>query len=321
MKAIVVDQISKELSYQDVADPVTTSKEVIIRIHATAVNRADILQRMGKYPVPTGASQILGLEAAGVIESVGAEVKTFQAGEKVFCLLTGGGYAEYVSVPADHLMRIPSNLSFEQAASIPEAFFTAYLNLCQEGDLKSGESVLIHAAASGVGCAAIQLVSVFGAKAYGTAGSKEKCDFVKSLGAVDCVDYKNEDFLKKYGEESIDLIIDMVGQKHLASNLAALKYRGRLVVLSLISGARLEVDLLALLRKNLTIKGSTLRNRKDEEKANLTKSVTDNILPLFQSSQIKPVICKSFPIKDAQFAHKFVEDNLNLGKVVLTVNP
>lgn len=319
MKAVKINASSGKLHWGDYSKPSIGNAEVLIRVMATAVNRADLLQRQGKYPVPKGASNIIGLEAAGIIEEVAPSCGNHKVGDRVFCLLAGGSYAQYVAAPVSLLMPIPNNLSFEQAASIPEAFLTAYLNLFLEGKLKSGETLLIHAAASGVGIAALQLARESGVKVFATAGSDAKCDFIRSLGAIDCINYKQVDFLEKIGEKSIDLVLDMVGQKHFTKNLAVLNYRGRLVMLSLISGAKAEIDLSALLRKNLCIKGSTLRDRSLEEKAELTRSFAKNILPLFEKGSISPIICKSYPIEDVEEAHKFVAEDLNLGKVVLTL--
>ena len=238
---------------------------------------------------------------------------------RFFFLLSGGGYAEYVTVPITHLMHIPNNLGFEEAASIPEAFFTAYLNLCIEGKLLKGENVLIHAAASGVGVAAVQLSIALGANVFSTAGSDEKCKFVKSFGALECINYKRNDFLKCYLEKDINLILDMVGQKHLSDNIKLLKYRGRLIFLSVISGSKVEIDLMPLLKKNLMLKGSTLRDRGIDEKTNLTQEIKKIVLPLIESGVVKPVISQVFTLDRAQEAHEFVEADLNLGKVVLKV--
>jgi tumor protein p53-inducible protein 3 len=319
MKAILVDSATQNLSWSETTDPPLLKDEVLVRVKASAVNRADLLQRAGKYPAPQGASQILGLEAAGFVEKIGSAVSGYQTGQRVFCLLSGGGYAECVAVPADHLMIIPENLEFEQAAAIPEAYMTAFLNLVVEGGLCNGETVLIHAAASGVGAAAVQIARSRGAKVLATAGTKEKCDFVKSLGASDCINYKESEFLSQIGENKVDLVLDMVGQKHFAANIKVLRNRGRLVTLSLISGAKSDIDLGAVLKKNLTLKGSTLRNRNREEKANLTKMFTQEILPLFESGELRPNIYQTFPIEKAQEAHAVLESNKNIGKVVLAI--
>lgn len=319
MYAIHINSSDQTLLWKETQLAEPSENEVLLKIHATAVNRADLLQRQGRYPPPAGASAIPGLEAAGVIVKKGKSVTGFSIGEKVCCLLVAGGYAEYVCVPSQHLMHIPDHLSFEQAAAIPEAYLTAYLNLYLEANLKKNEKVLIHAAASGVGIAAVQLASILGSSVYATCGTIEKCEFVKSQGAYECINYKSQDLIPSFEESSMDVVLDMVGQLHFEKNLRILRHRGRLIMLSVISGSKSGIDLSALLRKNLTIKGSTLRARSIAEKAALIELFRHNVLPLFQPERITPIVCKVFRIEDAQQAHAYVEADLNLGKVVLKV--
>jgi putative PIG3 family NAD(P)H quinone oxidoreductase len=324
MKAILVvkDGSRKRLLWGDSPLPTIGPEDVLIKIRATAVNRADLLQVQGLYPPPPGASEILGLELSGEIAELGSEVHEYSLGERVMALLPGGGYAQYAALPASLLLRIPESWSFEQAASVPEVFFTAYLNLFQEGRLQADESVLIHSGASGVGTAAIQLASYFGAKVYATAGSLEKCRVCLSLGAELAINYKEQDFAEeilKHNKSGVNLIIDTVGASFLNRNLKVLAPRGRLVLLGLLGGAKTELNLGSVLMKRLQIIGSTLRNRTLAEKAALTKEFSDKVLPLFSQGKIKTVVDRVYPIEETEQAHKYVADNLNMGKVILVL--
>ncbi len=317
MKAILVPKPGgpEALEWGDAPDPVPGPGEVVVRVRATAVNRADLLQSQGKYPPPPGASEILGLEAAGEVEG---------SGERVFFLLAGGGYAERVAVPRSMLMPIPRALSFADAAAIPEAWFTAYLNLFQEGGLKVGERALVHAAASGVGTAAIQLAKRAGASVVATARSATKCRALLALGADLAVDTSREEFLSRieqtFGKESIDLVLDPVGGALFAPNLKCLRRGGRVVIIASMAGPSAEIDLRMVLAKRLRIIGSTLRSRPLEEKAALTAAFVNDVLPGFSDGSLVPVVDRTFPLAEAADAHRRMAANENVGKIVLVAD-
>jgi tumor protein p53-inducible protein 3 len=317
MKAILVPKPGgpDALVYGDAPDPVPGRDEVLVRVRATAVNRADLLQAEGKYPPPPGASDILGLEAAGEVEATG---------EKVFFLLPGGGYAEKVAVPRAMLMPVPPNLSLAEAAAIPEAWFTAYLNLFVEGSLKPGERVLVHAAASGVGTAAIQLARRAGCAVVATARSEKKCEALRALGADLVVDTSRQEFLSRieamFGKEAIDLVLDSVGGPLFAPNIRALRRGGRIVLIASMAGPGAEIDLRAVLSKRLRIIGSTLRSRPLEEKVALTRAFVRDVLPAFADGSLAPVIDCAYPLRNAAEAHRRMAANENVGKIVLLVD-
>jgi len=317
MKAILVPKPGgpDALVYGDAPDPVPGPGEVLVRVRATAVNRADLLQAEGKYPPPPGAPEILGLEAAGEVEGTG---------EKVFFLLSGGGYAEKVAVPSAMLMPVPARLSLAEAAAIPEAWFTAYLNLFHEGGLKAGERLLVHAAASGVGTAAIQLAKRAGCSVVATARSEKKCEALAALGADLVVDTSRQEFLSKieakFGKESVDLVLDSVGGPLFSPNIRSLRRGGRIVLIASMAGPGAEIDLRAVLSKRLRIIGSTLRARPLEEKAALTAAFVRDVLPAFADGSLAPVIDCAYPLRNAAEAHRRMAANENVGKIVLLVD-
>lgn len=317
MKAILVPKPGgpDALVYGDAPDPVPGAGEVLVRVRATAVNRADLLQAEGKYPPPPGAPEILGLEAAGEVEGTG---------EKVFFLLSGGGYAEKVAVPSAMLMPVPARLSLAEAAAIPEAWFTAYLNLFHEGGLKPGERLLVHAAASGVGTAAIQLAKRAGCSVVATARSEKKCEALSALGADLVVDTSRQEFLSKieakFGKESVDLVLDSVGGPLFSPNIRSLRRGGRIVLIASMAGPGAEIDLRAVLSKRLRIIGSTLRARPLEEKAALTAAFVRDVLPAFADGSLAPVIDCAYPLRNAAEAHRRMAANENVGKIVLLVD-
>ncbi|MCI0699354.1 NAD(P)H-quinone oxidoreductase [candidate division KSB1 bacterium] len=324
MKAILVKvDASRSLYLADMPAPQPGPDAVLIKVHATAVNRADLLQRRGLYPPPPGESEVMGLEAAGVVVAKGANVNDWQIGARVMCLLGGGGYAEYVSVNHNMLLGIPEHLSFEQAAAIPEVFYTAFANLFLEGDLKAGESLLIHAGASGVGTAAIQLARQAGAKVFITAGSDDKIRRCLELGAEAGINYKTDDFAARMTEltqqQGVEVILDCVGGEYLHKNLSLLRLKGRHVLIGLLGGDKAEIDLALVLRKRLRLIGSVLRSRNLAEKINITGLFKEKILPLFANRQIHPVIDSVYPLAEAGKAHEHVAANKNFGKVVLRV--
>lgn len=317
MKAILVPKPGgpEALVYGDAPDPVPGPGEVLVRIRATAVNRADLLQCEGKYPPPPGASEILGLEGAGEVDGTG---------QKVFFLLPGGGYAERAAVPRDMLMPVPASLSLAEAAAIPEAWFTAYLNLFREGGLKAGERLLVHAAASGVGTAAIQLAKRAGCSVVATARSEKKCDALSALGADLVVDTSRQEFLSrieaKFGKDSVDLVLDSVGGPLFSPNIRSLRRGGRIVLIASMAGPGAEIDLRAVLSKRLRIIGSTLRSRPLEEKVALTQEFVRDVLPAFADGSLAPVIDCAYPLRNAAEAHRRMAANENVGKIVLLVD-
>jgi len=300
--------------------------QVGVSIHATAVNRADLLQRRGGYPAPEGwPADIPGLEFAGIVERVGEGVDESVVGSWVMGILGGGGYAEQVVTDASHTMRIPPGLQFVEAAAVPEAFFTAYDALVLQGGLKEGMTVLVHAAGSGVGTAALQVARAFGAaRIFGTA-SRGKLDLIDERGLpLDVpIDYTSQSFRDVIRRETagrgVDLVLDLVGATYWSDNIASLAPRGRLLLVGLLGGAMAQINLGVLMRRRLTITGTVLRSRGAEEKSALTAHVERDLSPLFASGVLEPVVDRVFPLADAAEAHAYVEENRNLGKVMLRV--
>ncbi|MCB0162837.1 MAG: NAD(P)H-quinone oxidoreductase [Anaerolineae bacterium] len=325
MKAIIVqkEKDGYPLVWQEVESPSYEPDEVLVDIYASALNRADLSQRQGKYPPPPGASDIMGLEMAGAIAAVGDDVVGWQVGDRVCALLPGGGYAEQVNVPADMLMPIPDHWSFEQAAALPEVFYTAYLNLFIEGNLKSGETVLIHGGASGVGTAGIQLAHQAGCRVFITAGSDEKIAACRDLGAELTINYKQDDFVERIQaythNEGVDLILDMVGADYFDRNLNLLKPYGRLVFISTLSGAKTELDIRKLMGKRLRLIGSVLRARPPAEKVSIKNRFLAQFWPLLLDGSIKPIIDAVYPIEKTEEAHQYMAENKNVGKIILKV--
>jgi len=327
MKAIVINNEGESpvLLWETVPNVAYGSDEVLVSVQATAVNRADLMQARGLYDPPPGASKILGLEMAGIIAAVGEDVADWQVGDRVCALLPGGGYAEQVAVPAAMLLRLPDSWGFAEGTAVPEVWYTAYVNLFLEGELSSGETVLIHAGASGVGTAAIQLACAAEATVFVTAGSEEKMLACRKLGAELAINYKREDFLTKVlaatQEQGVDLILDPVGGGYLERNVRALKRYGRLVNIGLLGGAHGEMNMGNLLGKRLRIIGSTLRSRPPAEKVQISEQFQSGFWLLLRSGKLKPIIDTIFPIEQAQEAHAYVAQNKNIGKVILAVVP
>jgi len=322
MKAILFDQPGDPgvLRYDDAPEPQPGADELLVRVHATAVNRADLLQRRGGYAPPPGASPILGLELAGeVVQPVGE----WRSGDRVMAVVTGGGYAEVAAVPAGMAMRIPERFSYQEAAAIPEAFLTAYLNLFTLGRLQSGEVALIHAGASGVGTAAIQLARAAGARAIVTAGSDEKLALCRELGAELAINYKSESFADRVQAATdgrgADVLLDFVGAPYWDINMAALALGGRLMLIGFLGGSRGQLDLGTIMGKSLTIASTTLRRTPLPQKLALTQAFTEFALPRFERGELRPVIDRVMPIAHAADAHRVLEANSNAGKVVLSV--
>lgn len=324
MKAILVDE-AKKLYVGEAEDPAPGPGELLVKVMATAVNRADLLQKRGLYPPPPGASSIIGLEMAGIVEQAGANAADWKPGDRVFALLPGGGYAEKVVVPVELAIRIPQHFSFEEAAAIPEVFLTAYYNLFMLGKLQRSQSVLIHAGASGVGTAAIQLAREAGAFSIATAGSEEKVNACLKLGANAGINYKKEAFDEKTLEATngrgADLILDFVGAPYFDRNIKSLALEGTLVLIGTMGGNKIsELNLMTLLTRRLKVFGSTLRSQTLSQKAELTRRFAEDALPLLVSGKIKPVIDSVYDIKDVNAAHERMENNLNTGKIVLRAN-
>lgn len=324
MKAILVEETTKRLVIGEAPDPTAGEGELLVAVKATALNRADLLQREGRYPPPPGASPILGLEMAGVVERVGSAVEGWKAGDRVCALLPGGGYAEKVAVPAGMAIAIPDGDSFEEAAAIPEAFLTAYLNLFVLGGLAAGETVLIHAAASGVGTAAIQLAREAGATVIATAGSAAKLEKCAELGARHLIDYKRESFaervLEATGGTGAHVILDPVGASYWEDNLRAIAPDGRWVLIGGLGGHKVEsFNIQQLMRKRLQLHFSTLRTRSEADKAALTARFLAFAAERLAAKRLVPVIDRRFDWSEAEAAHAYMERNENIGKIVLTV--
>lgn len=326
MKAILFDEpcAADKLYIGEFPKPEVGEEEILVEVKATALNRADILQRLGKYPPPTGASPILGLEIAGVVVAKGSKVFKWKTGDKVFGLIPGGGYAQYAVIHEEMAMRIPDKLSFEEAAAIPEAFLTSYQAIVWLAELKANEFILIHAAASGVGTAAIQLAREIGAKIIITA-SAEKHFICKELGADILIDYKSQNFkdvvLNATNNYGVDVIIDFIGANYFNDNIDSLTRDGRLILLATLSGGKVnEFDVRQILTKRLKIVGSTLRSRSLDYQIKLTKDFYNFAYDKISSGRIKTIIDKVFDWTDVSEAHKRMEANKNIGKIVLRIN-
>ncbi|TSJ44588.1 NAD(P)H-quinone oxidoreductase [Mucilaginibacter corticis] len=325
MKAIVITQPGppEVLQITERPIPAYAANEVLVKVAAAGVNRPDVAQRKGHYPPPAGAPQdIPGLEIAGTITHIGTNVTHLKVGDIVCALVTGGGYAEYCNVPQGQCLPIPEGLSFVEAASLPETFFTVWSNVFDRGHLQPGESLLIHGGSSGIGVAGIQMATAMGSTVYVTAGSDEKCKFCEDLGAVKAINYKTEDFeavIKSVtGGKGVDVILDMVGGNYTPRNLRALADDGRLVMINMMEGKDTQVDLSVILRKRLTITGSALRPRTVEFKSAIARELQENIWPLLISGKIKPVINAVFSADKASEAHVLMESSRHIGKIVLT---
>ena len=304
-------------------DPVPREGEVLIAVAAAGVNRPDVLQRRGQYPPPRGASDIPGLEVAGTVAAIGDGVTDWRIGDRVCALVSGGGYATLCVAPAPQCLPIPAPLDVIAAAAIPETFFTVWTNVFERGRLKSGETALFHGGTSGIGTTAIQLAAARGARVFATAGSDEKCRACEALGAERGINYRTEDFVavvkEPTGGRGVDLILDIVGADYVARNIAALAIDGRLVQIGLLGGkAAATIDLGEILRRRLTVTGSTLRTRTVEEKGAIAAALRREVWPLLEGGRVKPVIYRTFPLEEAAAAHRLMESSEHIGKIVLT---
>ena len=305
-------------------DPAPGSGDVLIKVAAAGVNRPDVLQRKGYYPPPPGASDIPGLEVAGTIAAVGESVQRWQVGDRVCALVTGGGYATMCVAPDLQCLPVPSSLDFIAAAAIPETFFTVWTNVFDRGRLKTGESALFHGGTSGIGTTAIQLATARGARVFATAGSDEKCRACEAFGAERGINYRTEDFVAVIQEHTegrgVDVILDIIGGDYFSRNIAALAKDGRLVQIGLMGGtASPTIDLNQVLRRWLTVTGSTLRPRSVEEKGSIAAALGREVWPLLESGRVKPIVYRTFPLTDAASAHRLMESSAHIGKIVLTV--
>ncbi len=318
MKAIT--QSGNTLVWQDVPNLSPREGEVLVRVHAAGVNRADLSQRAGSYPPPLGAPETLGLEVAGSVAELGPGVSGVGVGDEVCALLAGGGYAEYALVPAGLLLPIPAGWTVEQAGGLPEVFLTAHLNLFEVAALQPGEAVLIHGGASGVGTAAVQLAREAGAQVFATAGTDEKVAVCTELGAT-AFNYHEADFVAAVREHTggVDVVLDMVGQDYLTRNLELLNTGGRLVIISTLSGSAAQLELRTLMGKRLSVVGSTLRSRPLAEKVALTRAFRARFWEALEAGRVAPVVDRVFAIQEVEAAHERMKNNLNIGKMVLRV--
>jgi NADPH2:quinone reductase len=324
MKAIIITQPGPPKVLQIAERPIPTygPDEVLVKVAAAGVNRPDVAQRKGHYPAPAGAPQdIPGLEIAGIITEVGTNVTRFKVGDKVCALVIGGGYAEYCNAPEGQCLPIPGDLTFIEAASLPETFFTVWSNVFDRARLQPGESLLIHGGSSGIGVTAIQMAKALGSTVYVTAGSDGKCNFCEDLGADKAINYKTEDFVSVIKDatngKGVNVILDMVGGDYTPRNLQSLADDGRLVLINMMEGKDTQIDLSLILRKRLTITGSALRARGIAFKTVIGVALQKNIWPLIASGKIKPVINAVFPPHKAANAHALMESSKHIGKIVL----
>ena len=301
--------------------PTPGEGELLIRVRAAGVNRPDVMQRKGLYPPPPGASDIPGLEIAGEIAALGPAIRRWKEGDRVMSLVSGGGYAEYCVATATHTLPV-SGLPMQDAAAVPETFFTVWHNVFERGALNADETLLVHGGSSGIGTTAIQLAKQFGAKVFVTAGSDEKCEACRKLGADLAINYKTEDFVaiakKATDGKGVDLILDMVGGDYIERNFEAAAVEGRIVQIAFQGSPKATVDFRRIMLKRLHHTGSTLRSRSTADKAAIARAVEDKVLPLLADGRVKPVLYKTFPLKDAAAAHALMESSAHIGKIVLT---
>lgn len=309
------------LSSGDIPKPGTG--EILIKVEAAGVNRPDIMQRTGNYPPPQGAPDVLGLEVAGTVASLGQNVSQWKLGERVCALVSGGGYAQYCIAPAPQCLPIPQGLTMVEAAGIPETYFTVWTNVFERGGLKKGESILIHGGSSGIGTTAIQLSKVFGARVFVTAGSDEKCSFCERLGADKAINYRKLNFVDSIMSltdgRGVDLVLDMVGGSYIEKNITVLALEGRLLQIAFLQESRITIDFLPMMIKRLTLTGSTLRPRTVEQKGEIAQALYEKVWPLLEAGKVKPVIHRTFPLSQASEAHRLMESSNHIGKIVLEV--
>jgi len=304
--------------------PTLAAGEILIRVAAAGVNRPDVLQRQGHYPPPPGASDLPGLEVAGEVVAVGEGAARFRVGDEVCALAPGGGYAQFCKVHATNALPIPKGLTMVEAAAIPETYFTVWTNVFDRGRLQKGESFLVHGGSSGIGTTAIMLATAFGARVFATAGSAEKCESCRKLGADVAIDYHRQDFVEAVKTvrkgQAVDLILDMVGGDYVPRNYEAAAEEGRIVQISFLKDSKVTLDLRRLMMKRLTHTGSTLRPRSAEQKARIARALEEKVWPLLEQGRCKPVIHATFKLVDAPKAHALMESGAHIGKIVLVVD-
>ncbi|MBI1180377.1 MAG: zinc-binding dehydrogenase [Alphaproteobacteria bacterium] len=324
--AIVVTEFGgpENLKLQNVPVPRPKAGELLIRVRAAGVNRADAVQRVGQYPPPPGTSDIIGLECAGDVAALGDGVEGFAVGDKVCALLAGGGYATYCTVPAVQALPLPKGYGYEQGAAIMETFCTVWTNVFERGRLQAGERLLVHGGSSGIGTAAIALAHARGAEVYATAGSADKCAVCEKLGARRAINYREDDFVDaikaETGGEGVDVVLDMVGGDYIARDLSILRTEGRHVSIAFLGGPKAEISVVQIMLKRLTVTGSTLRARTPAQKGAVVRGVHENVWPLFESGAIAPVIDSVLPLADAADAHRRIESSAHIGKIILRVD-
>ena len=325
MRAVEISQPGgpEVLKLTDVPKPASKANEIVVKVAAAGVNRPDVLQRMGLYPVPPGASPLPGLEIAGEVAEVGADVKNWKSGDKVCALANGGGYAEFCAVPAVQALPIPAKLSMAEAASLPETFFTVWSNVYDRGRLAPGESLLVQGGTSGIGVTAIQMAAALGNRVFATAGSDDKVAACVRLGAEKAFNYKTQDWVAEVhaatGGKGVNVILDMVGGDYVPKELKCLAEEGRLVFIAFLRGPKAELPIVDVMSKRLTITGSTLRPRNAEFKGYVAKNLREKIWPLIESGRIKPQVYKTFGLEQAADAHRLMESSQHIGKIVLTL--
>ncbi|MDN4054441.1 NAD(P)H-quinone oxidoreductase [Massilia sp. YIM B02763] len=325
MRAIEITQYGGPEVLQPCERPLPQLKagEILIKVHAAGINRPDVFQRLGQYPVPPGASDLPGLEVAGEIVDGDLSGSDFKKGDLVCALVQGGGYAEYCAAPLAQCLPVPPGLSMVEAAALPETFFTVWSNVFQRGGLKEGETLLVQGGSSGIGTTAIQVAKALGHRVFGTAGSDDKCRACEELGAERAINYKTEDFtavVKELTEgKGVDVVLDMVGGDYVAREINCLADDGRIVIIALLGGAKANVDLGQVLRRRLTVTGSTLRPRPVAFKAQIARELRETVWPLLAAGTIKPVIHEVFPLEQAAAAHAMMESSAHVGKIVLDV--
>ncbi|HEX9435477.1 MAG TPA: NAD(P)H-quinone oxidoreductase [Burkholderiales bacterium] len=311
------------LKVADWPKPALKPNEILVKVAAAGVNRPDVLQRAGNYPVPPDASPLPGLEIAGEVVELGAAVKMWQRGDKVCALTNGGGYAEYCAVPETQALPVPKNLSMVEAASLPETCFTVWGNVYDRGRFAPGETLLVQGGSSGIGVTAIQMAAATGNRVFATAGSDEKVAACMRLGAEKAFNYKTQDWVAELraatGGKGVNVILDMVGGDYVPRELKCLSEEGRLVFIAYLRGPKSELDIDAVMRRRLTITGSTLRPRSAEFKGYLARNLREKVWPLIEAGRIKPQVFKTFPLGEAAEAHRLMESSQHIGKIVLTV--
>jgi NADPH2:quinone reductase len=304
--------------------PVPATGDVLIKVAAAGVNRPDVFQRLGRYPPPPGASDIPGLEVAGTVEQLGPGVSGWRTGDAICALVAGGGYAEYCTAPAPQCLPLPRGLDFVAAAAIPETYFTVWTNVFERGRLAAGEALLVHGGASGIGTTAIQLARARGSRVFATAGSAEKCAACERLGAERAINYREADFAAVVREltsgRGVDVVLDMVGGDYFTRNIDVLAMEGRLVEIATLHGAKAELNIQTIMQRRLTITGSTLRARTIAEKGAVAAAVREHVWPLLESGAVKPVVHATFPLRDAAEAHRVMEADTHIGKLVLVAS-